>query len=109
MQTIDDIINTNTKSLFHRIFKCDSPARDLQSRFLANYMETQRTIKNTMVDRLVSMGNSPMNIAMSKPKKHVKYDSDGVIDSLRYMLFHDNYIRPKSNEHLLATLLLKAF
>ena len=109
VQNIHDIINTNTKSLFHRIFKCDSPARDLQSRFLANYMETQRTIKNTMVDRLVSMGNSPMNIAMSKPKKHVKYDSDGVIDSLRYMLFHDNYIRPKSNEHLLATLLLKAF
>lgn len=109
IESIDDVINKSAKNLFHRIFQCDSPARDLQSRLLASYTESRKTIKGTLVDRLVSMGASPMTIAFTKPHKHVLFNSDGIIDSLRYMLFHDNYIHPKSNEHFLATLLLKAF
>ena len=109
IHSIEDIIAQNTKSLFHRIFKCDSPARHIQSRLLASYVSTGKTVKGTIIDRIVNMGGSPMNIAFSKPPKQVQFESDGVVDSLKYMLFHDNYIRPKSNEHFLATLLLKAF
>ena len=33
----------------------------------------------------------------------------GIIDSIRYMIMHDNFTKPYSDEHALAVLLTKAF
>ena len=34
---------------------------------------------------------------------------DGVVDSLRYLICNENFIKPYSEEHVLATLLTRAF
>ena len=46
-----------------------------------------------------------------KPKPQVGNDNfnDGVVDSLRYLISQENFIKPYSNEHILGVLLTKAF
>ena len=34
---------------------------------------------------------------------------DGIVDSLRQLVYHENFVKPYSEEHILATLLVKAF
>ena len=66
-----------------------------------------------MIDRIILAGKDPVSIMVNRPK--CMYSSvndeidDGVVDSMRYLLTHDNYNKPWSNEHLLVTLLTKAF
>lgn len=106
----DELIKNNVQRLFHRIFKCDSPAKDLQSKFLSHYLRNHELIPGSLLQRLVSQGVSPVKTIFNKPGKwHNSKTNDGIMDSLQSMLFHDNYIKPHSNEHVIATLLLKAF
>ena len=34
---------------------------------------------------------------------------DGVVESLRFLILHENFIKPYSSEHIIASLLTKAF
>ena len=107
-----DTINNNTLNLYYRLFQCDSPARDLQCQFLAHYLLTNERFQGTIIDRIINLGGSPTEIAFYGTHKSTSIppqDCNGVIDSLRHMLFNDNYIRPESNEHLIAMLLCNAF
>lgn len=110
LKTIDDIINTNTQKLYHRVFSCQSPAKELQMRLLTEYITTGICPKDSMIHRLINSGVSPTKTVFKKPQ-HVPLQSshDGITDSIKYCVFNDNYIKPDSNEHLLVTLLLKAF
>ena len=59
---------------------------------------------------MISCGASPVETALNSPAKVAPNDTaDGFIDSLQYMILHDNYIKPHSNEHQLVRLMLKAF
>ena len=61
------------------------------------------------MDRVVSMGESPSKRAFNS--QHVPESSvtnnDGLVDSIRHLLFTDN-IKPYSHEHLLIHLLTTA-
>ena len=46
--------------------------------------------------------NKPVARKMCHPQ-------DGVVDSLSYLVMQENFIKPYSEEHVLATLLLRAF
>ena len=47
---------------------------------------------------------------MNKPRfKKESTNDDGIVDSLKHLLHHENYQQPWSLEHLLANLLTKAF
>ena len=54
------IVNRNVLNLYHRIFKIDSPARSLMQCLLARYITYGTTVPGTLLDRVVSIGESPL-------------------------------------------------
>ena len=57
-------------------------------------------------DRVVRSGHSPINLVINPPVNinNVPY-LDGHVDSLRVLLYHEHFIKPYSDEHLLVHLL----
>ena len=109
---VSDIINRNILSLYNRIFAVDSPARDLCCELLKQYVHNGSLIKGTILYNVKQSGHSPVLCAFIKPSVSLMCNNDvddGVVESLRYLLCHENYIRPHSTEHLLASLLTRAF
>ena len=77
----------------------------LLSRFLC-YGEA---VPGTLLDRVVSMDESPSNRAFNY--QHVPENTvtnDGLVDSIRHLLFTDNFTKPYSHEHLLVHMLTTA-
>jgi hypothetical protein len=104
------IISERSAGLFYRIFQVDTPLLTLQSILLAKYLNNNLVVKGTLIDRLVRSGLDPTIIAFEKPKDKTKPETeDGLVDSLKFLLFHENYAKPWSCEHLLTSLLTKAF
>ena len=107
---IEQVIANNTVRLYHNIFQCDTPAKVFQSLLLASYILTGKAESGTLIDRVIKAGYSPLNVILSKPKfKQNTANEDGLVDSLRQLLHHENYQKPWSLEHLLSNLLTKAF
>ena len=107
---IEEVIANNAAGLYHNIFQCETPAKILQSLLLSSYILTGKAEKGTLLDRVIKAGYSPLNLIMNKPKfKQNPADEDGIVESLRHLLHHENYQQPWSLEHLLANLLTKAF
>ena len=111
---VEDIIIKNTIRLYHNIFKTDTPARDLQATMLSEYLINGRTTKGSLLDRIITGGRNPLKIIFDKQLYvcstfDTTEPSDGVTDSLRYLVHHNDYNKPWSEEHILATLLTKAF
>ena len=66
--------------------------------------------EDTLLSHLVNSGANPLKMLCEKPSKDkVVNRADGVVDSLRYLLFQEIFIKPWSHEHLLTTFLTKAF
>ena len=85
---------------------------------------TGDTCKNTLIDRIVALNLSPLQIYISQlpgsdfnrptPSNSNGSNShkvlhDGVVDSLRYLVFHKEFNKLGSVEHTLAKLMVKAF
>ena len=73
-------------------------------------------VKNTIIDRVVAMGESPVKIYFSTDecahkltKSCTTYEADGVVDSLRFLVHNENFVKPWSSQHILASLLVRAF
>ena len=97
-------------SLFNRIVKVESPARRLLQHLLSRYIFYGKTVPGTLLDRVVSIGESPTKRAFHSqhvPKTSVT-NNDGLVDSIRYLLFTDNFTKPYSHEHILVPLLTTA-
>ena len=106
---VKDVIKNSTISLYYRIFQISSPARDIQCQFLANYLLYGTIIKNTMLDRIIQVGLEPINVLSCGKKSKYKFLKNGVTDSLQYLFYHNNYVKPWSSEHQLAIMLTKSF
>ena len=109
IENIDDIVNRNVLSLYNRIFKVESPARRLMQHLLSRFICYGETVPGTLLDRVVSMGESPSKRAFIY--QHVPESSatnDGLVDLIRHLLFTDNFTRPYSHKHLLVHLLTTA-
>ena len=105
-----DIIRENTVGLYFRSFQVETPLLHLQTALLSDYLLNKTTITGTLIDRIVKYGLDPSFVAFNKLVRGDNYtENDGIVDSLRYLLFHENYIKPWSEEHILATLLTKSF
>ena len=111
IKTIGSIIQRNAQSLWHRIFKIQSPTRDICAFELASYMVGRRPVPGTLLDRILSTGSSPTTLIFSKPyfRRLESNTYDGVVDSLKYLIRQEHFLKPYSDEHVLATLLTKAF
>ena len=65
IEKIDDIVNRNVLSLYNRIFKVKSPARRLMQHLLSRFICYGETVPGTLLDRVVSMGESPSKPAFN--------------------------------------------
>ena len=107
---IEEVISINTARLYHNIYQCNTPARVFQSILLSSYILTGKAEQGTLLDRVIKAGYNPLNLILNKPKfKQKSTNEDGLVDSLRQLLHHENYQKPWSQEHLLANLLTKSF
>ena len=109
---VDIILKRNTRSLFKRIFDVDSPSRDVCAFQLASYVLKGSVIKGTLIEKLVESGDSPIKLLFDRKYCVPYYDhnvNSGVVDSLRYLIMHSNFLKPYSDEHIIASLLVKAF
>ena len=73
-----------------------------------------KSCKGTLLERILKLGANPIEVIFNKcpftcSESNIREQDDGVTDSLRYLLHHDNYNKPWSEQHILATLLTKAF
>ena len=89
-------------SLFYRVMKIDSPARDLVGE-LYPY-----NVHGSIVNRLRSLGVSPITAAFRKRDTYTRINN-GTVDSLKSLLYNERFSRTNSEEHKLVKLLLKAF
>jgi hypothetical protein len=77
---------------------------------LSQYIAAGSTAPGSWVDRIVNMDVSPVSVMVSTRKSsHDRNYSDGVVDSLRSLLLHENYIKPWSMEYLMVKLLARSF
>ena len=96
------------------MFLVDSPARRLSEKLLSKYFSKKLIIPGTIIHRMKNTGVSLVKGLFSRiyipiPQGGNDNVNDGVVDSLRYLLSHENFIKPYSNEHILGVLLTKAF
>ena len=101
-------------SLWNRMFLVNSPARRLSEKLLSTYLSKKLVIPGTIIHRMKNTGVSLVKGLFSRiyiPVPQVGNDNvnDGIVDSLRYLISHENFIQPYSNEHILGVLLAKAF
>ena len=110
IEKIEDIVYRNVLSLYNRIFKVESPARRLMQHVFSRVICYGETVPGTLSDRVVYMGGSPTKRGFNS--QHVPETSvtnnDGLVDSIRRLLFTDNFAKPYSHEHLLVHLLTTA-
>ena len=105
IEKIEDILNRNV--LYNRIFKVESPARRLMQHLLSRFIFYGETVPGTLLDRVVYLGESPTKRAFDSqhtPETSVT-NNDGLVDSIRHLLFTDNVTKPYSHEHILDHLL----
>ena len=81
-------------SLYHRIFKIDSPARSLMQFLLARYITYGTTVPGILLERVVSIGESPLKCVFRKcgHKEFILKDGiGGHVDSIRQLSHSRNY------------------
>lgn len=108
---VENILKRNTRSLFKRIFNVDSPSRAVCAFQLANFILKGTLVKGTIIEKLVSGGDSPTQLLFdcNYPRHDIPFNDNGIVDSLRYLIMHSNFLKPYSDEHIIASLLVKAF
>ena len=89
IEKIKDIVNRNVLSLYNRIFKVESRARRLMQHLLSRFICYDKTVPGTLLDRVVSMGESPTKRAFNfqhVPKTSV-INNDDLVDSIRPFIY----------------------
>ena len=78
--------------------------------FIDLFVTQNILIPGTLVNRIVDMGISPAGLIFPGCTNSSQSSStaDGLVDSLRFILHSDNYIKSRSNEYLLVKLLTKS-
>ena len=83
-------------SLFSRKCSVDLPTRDICIHFLNLYIVNHVCIdgtNSTLIDRIVKMGISPVGLlSCPKVKSSQQHTADGLVDSLRAMLYDNKYV-----------------
>ena len=87
----------------------DSPTRDLCCNLMSRYLVDKSSIKGTICDSVRSLGYFTVSSAFIKPKYYVNIPNDGVIDTLRFHMCRDSFLKPYSDKYVLTQLLTRAF
>ena len=103
------IVHRNTLSLYNRMFLVKTSLLDLTSHFLSEYLVHNTIIPGTIVSDILCMGISPVSCAFNKHQSISSHVSNGHIDTIRALIYNENFIKPYSDEHFLVHLLTKSF
>ena len=106
---IEAVLKYNIASLLTRIMSVPSPAQNLCSYFMAMFASKDILIPGTLVSRVVKSSLSPMNCVFNPSPREVVKSKCGIVDSLKNLIMTENFIEPYCEEHILATLLVRAF
>ena len=99
-------------SLWYIIYQVDNPARVLSNAMLCDYINSRHLIPGALIHCVVEAGFSPIKCLYIKQQftaHRANNIHDGIVDSLKHLVYHENFVKPYSEEHILATLLVKAF
>ena len=110
---IPNVLNKNIASLYNRIFKISTPLQYLTTYFLSQYIIRNMVVSGTFIDNLLCLGLSPTSSIFNVDKQILCTNQvtgdNGRVDSIRSRIYHDNFIKPYSEEHNLVSLLTKSF
>ena len=97
-------------SLYNRIFKVENPACRLMQHLLSRFIFYGVAVPETLLDRVVSMGKSSTTRAFNSQyiSQTTVPNNDGLVDSVRHLLFTDSFTKPNSYVHILVHLLTTA-
>ena len=95
-------------TLYHSIFNSDAPTTDPNAHLMARNISSGELIKGTLIHSIVCFGLSPVSIdfAHLQIKKYKYSTQDGIIHTLQHLLYHQNFIKPYSDEHYFVHLLI---
>ena len=108
---VHNIVNRNVLNLYHRIFKIESPASGVMQCLLARYITYGTTVPGTLLDRVVSIGESPLKCDFRKYGHKGSILKDGIgahVNSTRLLLNNRNYANNNWEEHFMVRLLTTA-
>ena len=107
---VKSIIRDRTLTFFNHIFKTENPMRSLSCTLLARYIVNDDVIPGSIIDRVIKTGCSPVRAAFVKQYNNEAAPlGDGMVDSLRFLTLHENFIKPWTAEHIIAKMLTRAF
>jgi hypothetical protein len=110
---INGILKQRTLSLYQKIYNNNTVVNKLCNQFISHYMIAGQYVRNTLVGRIIDMGISPIQAASNNfsinSSLSEAVNTDGLVDSLRFVLISEHFIKPYSDDHILASLLTKAF
>ncbi len=106
---VAEVISQKHVTLLHNSCKVAGPAMDIHCELLASYFISGQCEPGTLIERVVQAGISPTRAMMSKVRLPNEKQSDGVIDTIKYMLHHCDFIKPDSCERQLVRLLTRCF
>ena len=112
VNSLQNIIDNNILSLWYRIFNSESPTKLLCSHFLAQYITSGQITPGTLLSRLLKVIDiSAINATFYRQRifEQDNVHNEGIVDSIRYLVHHDNYVKPYDQEHMLVCLLTKSF
>jgi hypothetical protein len=96
------------KSLYNRVFLCDTPYKSLVTYQLANYIATRSLVKGTLMHKIIENDINPISTLKSRTAPRIK-ESNGLVDTIKLLVNTDNYNRRDSFEHNFIKLLVRAF
>ena len=106
---VKDILKQKTVSLFKDICRVEGPASDICLELLKLYVTSGQCIPGTIIHRIVEYGESPVHCLFKKMRVVPVYKEDGIVDTMKYILCHNNFIKPYSVEKDILRLLTRAF
>ena len=111
--SIKTLIDKAVLSLWYRVFQVKTPTRVLCASLLSQYILGSPPVSGTLIDRVVKLNVSPVKGMLSKLSPEdlplEEGNQDGVVESLRFLILQENFLKPYSSEHIIASLLTKAF
>ena len=111
LSSVMQLVTEKTIRLFSRLLQTETPAKKLNVYWLTKYLLTGYSCEGTLISRVINTGWNPLDLLANKQKRTTRksYSEDGVVGSLSYLLHSENFTKPWSLEHMLVSLLTKAF
>lgn len=107
---ISDMVKKRYTTLYRSLFSLDNSCTMLNVNMLSQFLLSGCLFKGTLLSNIIQLGLSPIDLLMnSSHRKNPTSQPSGLVDSIKSLLFHENFLKPYSDEHFYVHLLTKSF